>query len=258
MNKHLIATFSLLLFLCSCKTDPRPTPPQEDATTALLIESANIERKQGDCEGENGKCAHVGMSYPIIKKGPAALQKNVATWANDFLISLLDPSLELDAETSLSSAMDGFFTMHEEITREMPELTANYEVEVTDTVLFQNDKYLTLRMDAYSYTGGAHPNSVAAIATFDLETGKRLRPIDLVKDLEKLYEQAEGKFRETQREAFEDGFHFTESWPFTIAENVGLTTDGLFFCYVPYEVAPYAMGFTEFVIPYAQLEMIGK
>ena len=250
---------TLIAFACliACKNE-NPSQREKPETTTFSLSTKTIELSKGDCDNNTfeSKCAKVSLKYPTAAGGQTGLSQNINNWANDFLVSLLDPGLELDAETSLESAVQGFFDMHQEMTAEMPELPGNYTVEVTDTILMQTDDLLTLRMDAYSHTGGAHPNTTAAIATFDKKTGKQLYPIDLVKDLEKLYNAAEQKFRETRKEAFEEGFDFTESWPFVIAKNVGMTTEGLIFCYVPYEVTPYVLGFTEFVIPYDELEKL--
>ncbi|MEO1260493.1 MAG: DUF3298 and DUF4163 domain-containing protein [Bacteroidota bacterium] len=220
----------------------------------LQIISTTVQQTEGDCATK--KCLEISLTYPTVKNASPALEKNINNWTHDFLIALLDPVLELDEETSLTTAIDGFKEFYHEQLADSTGRPGHFTVEVTDTVLLQNEKYLTLRMDAFSFTGGAHPNSTAAIATFNLETGKKLAPIDLVNDLEKLYAAAEKQFRVVKKSAFDHGFDFDESWPFVLPKNVGLTTEGLFFCYVPYEVAPYVMGFTEFVIPYEQLEKL--
>ena len=255
MFKHL-STALLFICLLDCKNDhPSQT---ESSNIPLVLETTILNRTEGDCDSDSyeSKCAEISLKYPEVKSGPVGLQQNVATWTNDFLVSLLDPMLEMEGETPLGSAINGFIEMHKEMTAEMPDMPGHYTIEVVDTVLLRNEQYLTLRMDAYSYTGGVHPNATAAIATFDLNSGKRLRPVDFVKDLEKLHAAAEIHFKEAQKEAFDEGFEFSDDWPFVLAENVGLTTEGLFFCYVPYEVSSYAMGFTEFVIPYDELEKL--
>ena len=239
-----------MTLLVACKNEDKSIHP-----ATFTLESTNITRTEGNCDSQadRSNCVQIGLQYPVVKSGPESLRKNVATWTKDFLVSLLDPALELDDETSLSSALEGFIEIHKEMAANIPE---HFSLDVSDTVLLQNAHHLTLRMDARSLKNGVHSHAAAAVATFDMKSGKHLRPVDLVNDLEKLYALAELKFRETRKTAFEAGFDFSENWPFVIAQNVGLTTEGLFFCYVPYEVAPYSMGYTEFVIPYDVLEKL--
>ena len=252
MHKILLCLVTLLL-TSSCTNEPA-ADQQSLEKDVLQIQSISLHQTEGDCS--TGDCLKISLSYPTPKNAATNLQKNMTTWTHDFLTALLDPALELDSETSLTSAIEGFIENYKARSIDSSKVNGHFALLVTDTILFQTEEYLTLRMNANSFVGDAPYSSTAAIATFDLKTGKRLRPTDLVNDLEKLYVAAENQFRETQKEAFADGFEFGESWPFVLAENVGLTTEGLFFCYVPYEVAPYVLGFTEFVIPYEQLEKL--
>ena len=247
--KTLTFLFLPFLFL-ACQNEPKPPPP---GPNVLLLESMTTTRDEGQCDMPGEPCAHISLKYPVVKSGKGKLKKSVANWAHDFLIGMLDPGLEADAETSLSSAIEGFVEMHREVVEDMPELPNRYEVEVTDTILFQNKKHLTLRLDGYSFTGGAHPNAFASIATFDLQSGRQLKIDDLVTDRGKLKDLAEKHFRKARPDIFAEGFDFDEGNPFALASNVGITTEGLFFCYVPYEVTPYALGFTEFVIPFDEV-----
>ena len=43
-----------------------------------------------------------------------------------------------------------------------------------------------------------------------------------------------------------------------MTDNFALTKDGLKFVYNPYEIAPYAMGQQEIVIPYSELKSLLK
>lgn len=249
--KNLAPFLLLSLLFFACKNEPKQPPVEAPET--LEIETLTTERNEGQCDVPDAPCAHILLQYPSVKTGKKKLMASVANWTNDFLVAMLDPVLEEDDEVTVDDAMEGFVEMHREATAEMPDLPNRYTVEVTDTILLQDEKHLTLRLDGYSYTGGAHPNAFASIGTFDLETGERLGVEDFVGDLEKLKTLAEEHFRKERADVFEEGFDFEEGWPFAIAHNVGLTTDGLFFCYVPYEVMPYALGFTEFVIPFDEL-----
>ena len=135
----------------------------------------------------------------------------------------------------------------------------NWAVESTDTALLNNGRHLTLRINAYNYLGGAHGLYTAAVATFDVASGRQLSWADLVVDTSALQTLAEQKFREERAEVFAPdeegypGFAFDEVFPFKLPDNFGLTPEGVYFHYVPYEVAPYAIGPTVFTITYAEL-----
>ena len=55
----------------------------------------------------------------------------------------------------------------------------------------------------------------------------------------------------------EAGFYF-ENDVFTMTPNFAITKSGLKFLYNPYEVAPYALGQQEIIIPYRDLEALIK
>ena len=69
---------------------------------------------------------------------------------------------------------------------------------------------------------------------------------------------AEKAFRTERAEAFNEGFDFDETFVFDLPINFGLTETGILFYYNAYEVGPYALGSTEFVIPFAELGNLAK
>jgi len=53
----------------------------------------------------------------------------------------------------------------------------------------------------------------------------------------------------------EAGFYFEQDI-FTLTDNFAITKEGLKFVYNPYEVAPYAFGQQEIIIPYTSLKEV--
>jgi hypothetical protein len=101
------------------------------------------------------------------------------------------------------------------------------------------------------------------VATFDVLTGKQLTWNDLVTDQKALQKVAEQAFRAERADVFQPGdgaepFVFDDIFQFALPQNYGLVEDGIFCYYLPYEVGPYAMGSTQFVIPFAKLGDISK
>ncbi len=259
----LLAIF-VVVFGQSCKND-RPVSAEP---TPLALETKVIERKNGpDCDKPDTlvfNCAQVIFKYPFLKDGSDSLRQAVDNWSREFMTSWVGMSEEPDNLPPLDEAIANFFNMHQEQVKEMPDAPAHYMAETVDTVLLNDGKYLTLKLDGYSFTGGAHPGASSTVATFDVATAKKVTLDQLVTDLGALQAIAEKKFREVRADLFKPAsqddaaFEFDEGFPFKLADNTGLVKDGIYFIYVPYEVGPWSIGETEFVLPFSEIESIRK
>lgn len=251
--------YLLLLYLVACRNEP----PAETLPKPVPIVSQSIVKTSGDCDDPESStnCAEVKFSYPVVSEKEHRLKKPVEQWAYSFLASLLDPTApaeEIPDDGALQHLIEGFFSMHKELLAEFPEAPAWYTVEANDTILLNDGKVLSLAMNGYSYTGGAHPNYVLAAVSFDALSGRRIEMSDLVTDQEALAKIAEEYYRKEKAEAFEEGFDFAPDWPFVLPTAYALTADGIYMAYMPYEVAPYAIGSAEFVIPFSEIKHLLK
>ena len=262
-----ILTFVILVLLVNlafyaCKNNQSGNNASVVPATPVSLTSGTIVQKNGpDCDKPDSlrlNCVEVNFQYPVVTSGPEIMKTAVETWAKDFMTSMVAYAEEPDNMPLLEEAIQGFFNLHDESVRDYPEGPAYFIAEVKDTVLLNDGTHLTLQLDGYSYSGGAHPNPSSSVATWEAATGKRVKLEDVVTDLTALQKIAEQKFRQEQAEAFQQGFEFDESFPFKLADNTGLLKDGIYFCYVPYEVGPYAMGYTQFVIPFDEIRQIMK
>ncbi len=262
MKKNLsIALFTLCLFcvLVACgQTDMKQEPPKN----TIEVTTHQTERKSGpDCDKPDSlryNCVEIDFNYPYLQKGSESLKNAIEVWANDFMVSLVAFAVEPDNLPPLEEAIQSFINLHDESTDEFPDASAYYFAQTRDTILLNDNKYLTIKMDGFNYAGGAHPNSTSQVATWSATDGSQIKLEDIIADLPALQRLAEKKFEEVRAEDFKEGFSFDEIFTFKLADNTGLVRDGIYFCYVPYEVAPYVMGFTEFVIPYSEIEDILK
>ena len=259
----LFFAFAILL-ASACNNDK----PQAETAQPVALETLTIEKKEGpDCDKPDSlrlNCVEVSFRYPSVKDANSPLKAIVEAWSKDFMTSLVAYADEPDNMPLLDDAIQSFIDMHDEMVAEIPDGPAYYIAETWDTVLLNNGKRLTLKIDGYNYAGGAHGNSAAAVATWDVATGKQVYLEDLITDMDALRARTEKKFREAKTEIFKPeseggwGFNFDETFPFKIADNTGLTENGIYFCYVPYEVGPYAMGSTEFVLPFDEIKDLMK
>lgn len=145
---------------------------------------------------------------------------------------------------------------------ELPTLYGlSYESQQSTFVLWNQGSLLSLGFYDYSYTGGAHGNYGTKAVTYDTRTGQRLRYTDIFRpgveaQLSKLLDQA---VRRTLRMAPTQPLAenlFVKEMPVT--HNVYLTSGGVVFVYLPYEIASYAQGEVPVFVPMAELQPLLK
>ena len=122
-----------------------------------------------------------------------------------------------------------------------------------------SDTLISISVSSEFFTGGAHGGFTTYFVNIDPRDGSR---VTLAGVLRKGYEQAltdagEVAFREIRvipdSVSFdESGFEFPNG-KFQMNENYGFRREGIVFFYNNYEVAPYALGPTEILIPYEVL-----
>lgn len=119
-----------------------------------------------------------------------------------------------------------------------------------------NPDLLSLTMDMYQYTGGAHGMTVRKSFNYNLKTGKMLGYQDLFKACVNYKEVIVHHVRDQIiknpnvyfKEAMETVKGFTDEQPFYI------TPKGIVVVYGLYEIAPYAAGIQEFLVPFSAFQ----
>lgn len=249
----------MLAGVYSCKKDTKPTD------TTPVVGNLRYEKMHGtDCDKPDTlryNCLTINLIWPNVENGTEALKKSVATWANNYLIAILSAG-SMDsaaAATTVEGAAMGFIEAHKTFSADAPDSPmGQWTAEANDSTLLNDGKYLTLEINGFTYAGGAHGSPTAAVATFDALSGKQLTWDDLVADKAAVQALAEQIFRTTRMDIFapEDGsepFEFDETFQFALPQNYGLVEGGIYCHYLAYEVGPYAIGNTQFVIPFESL-----
>jgi len=134
----------------------------------------------------------------------------------------------------------------------------NYESEKSMDVLFNQDNLLSIAVVEYSYSGGAHGNYGSSCASFDLTKQKKITLEDLFKPgYEKtltnaLNAAAKKKYgvKKLDEVLFVDKIEPNG--------NFFVTSKGICFNYVPYEIASYAQGEQRIYVPFAELKGVLK
>ncbi len=201
-----------------------------------------------ECE----KCPAVEVSIPegpennrIAEVVHQSLQEEIIQW--------LDYAEENKAET-IEAAIASFGEGYRELIARYPDETVGWEARIEGLVRFETAKVLSISLDGYIFTGGAHGYSGRRILNFDMGRAAELESEELFSDLEAFRQVAEAAFRKAHdipggKEINSTGFMFEEN-QFHLPEQIGFTPEGLLLYYNTYEVASYADGPIELTIPY--------
>lgn len=127
--------------------------------------------------------------------------------------------------------------------------------------VYQTDHLVSVSGLYYTYTGGAHPNSILMSWNFDVEAGEFFEPeiLDEGKDLREFVQQA--LVRQARQTAAENnmavGEYFWEDYSDTLGEwssyAVSFDGEGMTVGFSPYELAAYAAGAQVFRLSYEEL-----
>lgn len=249
-------THVFIACLASCTLWYCTTAPLSKAAQ-IKVESQKISRTFGNCQDTTAfgshKCAKVDLRIPIIVEGPDALKVAVKSWTEDAQKDALLLGEDASGKgITIDQAMQNLGAQFQEMAKEFPD-QSGWEIILEDTVLYSSPRWITLELRNYSYTGGAHPNHFTARATFDAVSGKETDLRSLITDSTAVKTLLEKAYRAEKIDAFQEGFEFDETFQFEIAQEIGLTPEGLSFYYNPYEVAPYAIGDAECTLTWDQL-----
>lgn len=262
-KKRKFLPLVVVLLVVACQSDPAKQEVTEYNQTehSIEIEQRAFQKESSYCQQDSTHCMRIQASYPYLVTGPSPVIQAI----NDTIAYHLKSNLAVfavdrsDLDGSLDSIADAYILDFEQLMQETPDYPFAWEIEVEGSVLHQSAKVLSVALNAYSYTGGAHPNIFLDLINFDLSNGKKLNLSDIFSDEDKLKALVERKFREVREigpstSIADAGFFWGDA--FSLPQNFALQEDGVYFHYNPYEAAAYALGSTEFTIPYEELKEV--
>jgi hypothetical protein len=215
-----------------------------------------------DCVAGSEGCTYIRFDYPTVVEAPPGTAVEAFTSAVD---SFLQAPLHQDeTPTSVNALMARFLSDFAAFKASEPKSAQSWFLERKAFVLRSDPNLLGLSFSERSYLGGAHGMATLHYLNFDPMTGARKALADVLREgaLPDAIALAEARFRETRGIAEgtplkDAGFTF-ENDAFVLSDNFALRDDGLAIYYNPYDVAPYSMGATEFVLDYDEIRELLK
>jgi hypothetical protein len=205
----------------------------------------------------------MAFRYPVFEGG----NENATKRINEYVFSLTQSSGFGEAFTvksdlkSLDKIANEFFReAKESAVRDYPYTGAWSYDSVTDTLMIDEPKRLMTMIHSYNiYTGGAHPSHFTQISNVDLQTGDTLSYDSLFGNNQQLIDAAKKRFVENEQmvmKEYDRKFSMENYWfdeGFKLPQAMGITRKGIRCIYSPYEVAPYARGSIDFVVPFTDI-----
>jgi hypothetical protein len=232
MKSFLPAGILFIIFGCT-----------SDSTTEL-----KMRQYEGvDCED----CPSIRISIPEADD-KRALGKSINRAIREEIIELLDFDQENQA-TDIPGAIEAFKLGYQNLQKEFPEELTGWEASVEGLKSFEDPDILTVRLNTYVFTGGAHGYGATRYLNFNKKSGEELTGSELLKDPDGFAEFAEQAFRKKYEipsgtPINSTGFMFEEN-RFTLPENIGLDAEHIVLHFNPYEAASYADGALTLEIP---------
>ncbi|WP_026754222.1 DUF3298 and DUF4163 domain-containing protein [Sediminibacter sp. Hel_I_10] len=233
--KKIAVILVMLTFLTSCNEEVQIS--FEDTfieTTKEAKISIDIPRATGT--------ASVASTINKVLEAHVANQTNMA---ND---SVKDQSID--------DAIQKFNYEYTSFKNDFPESPQQWEALIDGEVTYQTPEIISIAINSYLDTGGAHGNTVVKFFNFNGQTGAPLEKKDLINNMEAFSKVVAQRFQtetkpNNEQETMED-FFFGEQ--FKLPESIGFSDEGVVILYNTYEIASYAQGITEFTIPFAEVE----
>jgi hypothetical protein len=248
MAGRFLLTCTLVAFLISCGKPPQESP---DASVSYDIKNFRVESK-GGCQPDTTSCAYYEVNYPVFTGLDSTVTKRLQQEI-DAAVSMGNPEV---AGKSMPQIADEFIRSYEDFKKEIPAEGSGWSYKANIHVAVLTDTLLSLSVEEVYYTGGAHGGAGTYFINIKPSTGEKYTLEDLLKPgfKEPLTIEGERIFRNVRAlpdtASFQDnGFEFPDD-KFVLSQNYGFDKKGIVFYYNSYEIAPYAAGPTEVVIPY--------
>lgn len=247
--------------LLGCEASELPPPPVD--TDRLVFKMLAKEQTFDDCVAGADGCTYVRLDYPVLVDAPEAYAVTAVT---DAVFSTITATYG-DAEPypNVEALMQSFIDDYRRLKESQPSYEHPWFLERKIFVLHNTPEILSLSLSERTFTGGAHGMATVTFTNLSPRTGETLGLGDVLVEgyQQTLLPKAEAKFREAREiqdgmSLTDAGFTFFEDGAFHLSENFALTDDGLAFYYNVYDVAPYALGPTEIVLGYDELEGLLK
>lgn len=221
----------------------------------VLIFSCQEEQKLSFTEINtlHDNSAIVEINIPKAQ-GNTILSKAINSTLEKHIANILNFSEEDSDTIQLSEAIKQFEAAYNSFKSDYEENALVWEAVFDAELIYQSEEVISIAINGYTNTGGAHGNMNITLYNFEVASGNILNHDGLIEDMDAFKEVVERHFLKEIKASdenisedyfFDDGFH--------LPANIGFTEEGVLILYNVYEIGSYAQGITEFTIPFEEV-----
>ena len=202
---------------------------------------------------ETSEIAEISIVYPKAD-GSKAVADNINLIIQNHIVNQINFSEDTPVIMSIDDAVAKFNYEFKNFKKDFPDSAQQWEAFIDGEVTYQSPEIITIAINSYLDTGGAHGNTNVKFFNFNPQTGTLLSTDDLLSNLEafsKVVEPLLIKEMNTESDTSTEDLFFGND--FKLPESLGYSDEGLIILYNPYEIASYAQGIIEFTIPFEDI-----
>jgi hypothetical protein len=205
----------------------------------------------------NDKYPEITVSIPVAQ-GKTALADSINKKVFSVLKEIIYFGEKPYTATNYDSLLSAFISSYEKLKTDFPEDEFGWEATIEGAIKYQSNSVLNIEIKHYTYTGGAHGYQGLRSILFDPKTAVFLNNDKLFKDKNAFKAFAEKEFRRKFKIPEGNTINATkflfEEDVFQLPQNIFYTDKGLLLYYNPYEIASYADGPQELLLPYNEVQ----
>lgn len=226
----------LLIVITSCSRESK-----------LVFDEVNIEQT---------KNTEINISYPKAE-GTAGVSKTINKHIETFIVSELNMTETDNDALTVQQVVQQFDEEYRKFKAEFGETSQAWTATVNGKVIYETESIICISLESYLDTGGAHGNGNITFLNFNPKTGALLNLNDIINNKAGFKQLAQKYFEKETKETeqIEDYFFGKD---FQLPANLGFSNEGIILLYNNYEIASYAQGITEFVIPFEEAKAFLK
>jgi hypothetical protein len=202
---------------------------------------------------ETSQDADISINFPKAE-GSKVVSELINNTIQNYIVSQTNLGEDSLTNLSINDAVVRFNTEFKTFKIDFPDSSQKWEAFIDGEVTYRSPEVISMAINSYLDTGGAHGNTTIKFFNFNPQTGELYSKTDLINDIEALSDVISNRLKkEVQSNSDEPMQDFFFGKDFQLPESIGFSDEGLIILYNPYEIASYSQGIIEFTISYTEV-----